>query len=339
MGWSAVGGATTAGRRLVELPWPIGAWFPVPGPGRPIEIRSGRAEAPQTRRLAKVPAACYQYGDMQQTVKSTPADQVERAGGKMLAASQDGVGVVTFNQPEKHNAISVEMWLGLADILSDFAADPAIRTVILTGAGTRAFVSGADISQFEQQRASADAQRVYDEQTSIGRQKLNDFSKPTIAMIRGYCLGGGLAIAMQADVRIASPDAQFGIPAAKLGIAYTFEAVRRLVTLVGPAHARMILFTGARIGADEAHRIGLINRVVPADELEANVFEVAHQMAANAPLSIAASKLAIEQVLRDPEDRDPEALARAAAACFDSEDYREGRAAFREKRPPRFTGR
>src|SRR5579859_4719747 len=136
---------------------------------------------------------------MQQTVravKDTPGDEVQRAGGKILAARHDGVGVVTFNQPEKHNAISVEMWLGLADIMADFGADPSIRTVILTGAGTRAFVSGADISQFEQQRASADAQHAYDEQTAVGRQRLNAFAKPTIAMIRGYCLGGGLAIAM-----------------------------------------------------------------------------------------------------------------------------------------------
>lgn len=278
---------------------------------------------------------------MQQTSVGTPADpdKIERAGGKMLAARHAGVGVVTFNQPEKHNAISVEMWLGLADILEDFGADPTIRTVILTGAGTRAFVSGADISQFEQQRASADAQHAYDQQTAVGRQKLNDFAKPTIAMIRGYCIGGGLAIAMQADLRIASPDAQFGIPAAKLGIAYGFEGLRRLVTLVGPAHARMILYTGARIGADEALRIGLINRIVPADELEGAVFEVAHQIAANAPLSVAASKLAIDQVLLDPDERDLEALVHATNVCFDSEDYREGRAAFREKRPPQFKGR
>jgi enoyl-CoA hydratase len=276
---------------------------------------------------------------MQHTSTSGQAEQVQRAGGKMLAARQDGVGVVTFNQPDKHNAISVEMWLGLAEILDDFGQDPSIRTVILTGAGTRAFVSGADISQFEQQRANADAQRAYDQQTSLGREKLNSFPKPTIASIRGYCLGGGLAIAMQADLRLASPDSQFGIPAAKLGIAYGFEGLRRLVSLVGPAHARMIMYTGARIGADEALRIGLINRIVPADDLEATVFEVAQQIAANAPLSVAASKMAIDQVLLDPNARDLNALAQASAVCFDSEDYREGRAAFLEKRAPRFKGR
>jgi enoyl-CoA hydratase len=261
------------------------------------------------------------------------------AGGKMLATRRDGIGVVTFNQPEKHNAVSVEMWLGLGEILDEFASDESVRIVVLTGAGKRAFVSGADISQFEQQRSNADAQRAYDEQTARGRQKLAAFGKPTIARIRGYCLGGGLAIAMQTDLRIASSDSQFGIPAARLGIAYGFEGLRRLVSLVGPAHARMILYTGERIDADEALRIGLVNRVVAPDDLDSAVERIAQTIAANAPLSVAASKLAIDQVLRDPDDRDLESLARASAACFDSEDYREGRAAFREKRPPVFKGR
>lgn len=263
----------------------------------------------------------------------------EYAGGKMLAARRDGIGVVTFNQPEKHNAVSVEMWVGLGEILDEFAEDSAVRIVVLTGAGTRAFVSGADISQFEQQRSNADAQRAYDQQTAHGRDKLAHFRKPTIASIRGYCLGGGLAIAMQTDLRIATSDSQFGIPAARLGIAYGFEGLRRLVQLVGPANARMILYTGERISADEALRIGLINRVVAADELESTVEGIAHTIAHNAPLSIAASKIAIDQVLLDPAQRDLDALSRAAAACFDSDDYREGRAAFLEKRTPHFKGK
>jgi enoyl-CoA hydratase/carnithine racemase len=263
----------------------------------------------------------------------------EYAGGKMLAARQDGVGVVTFNQPAKHNAISVEMWGGLGQILDEFAADDNVRVVVLSGAGTRAFVSGADISQFEQQRSNADAQRAYDEQTSVGRRKLSSFPKPTIARIRGYCLGGGLAIAMQTDLRIASSDSQFGIPAAKLGIAYGIEGLRNLVSLVGPANARMIMYTGERFGAEEALRIGLINRVVAAEDLETHVFELAQTIANNAPLSIAASRLTIGQLLLDAEERDQAAITRAAAACFDSADYREGRAAFLEKRKPRFTGR
>ena len=263
----------------------------------------------------------------------------EYAGGKMLAARRDGIGVVTFNQPSKHNAVSVEMWGGLGQILDEFAADDSVRVVVLTGAGNRAFVSGADISQFEQQRSNADAQRAYDEQTSIGRQKLASFPKPTIAQIRGYCLGGGLAIAMQTDLRIAASDSQFGIPAARLGIAYGFDGLRRLVSLVGPAHARMILYTGERIDAAEASRIGLVNRVVEPDELDSHVTRLAQTISANAPLSIAASRMAIDQVLQDPEERDTAALARASAACFDSQDYREGRAAFLEKRKPQFRGR
>lgn len=270
---------------------------------------------------------------------ATPTASQVFADGKMLATRHGGVGLVTFNQPEKHNAISVEMWAGMAQILDQLDADDSVRVVVLTGAGTRAFVSGADISQFEQQRSNADAQRAYDAQTAAGRVRLQSFKKPTIAMIRGYCLGGGLAIAMQTDLRIASADSQFGIPAARLGIAYGFEGLRNLVSLVGPAHARMMLFSAERIGADEARAIGLVNRVVAPEALEAVVFEVANTIAANAPLSVAASKIAIDQVLKDPGDRDLAVLERASAACFDSADYREGRAAFREKRKPRFTGR
>ncbi|MDE2582122.1 MAG: enoyl-CoA hydratase/isomerase family protein [Rhodospirillales bacterium] len=261
------------------------------------------------------------------------------AGGKMLASAEGGVGLVTFNQPEKRNAMSIEMWQGLEQILDAFAADDAVRVVVLTGAGDKAFVSGADISQFEKNRANADAQVEYDRLTSAGRAKLANFSKPTIARIRGFCLGGGLAIAMQTDLRIAAESSQFGIPAARLSIAYAFDGLRKLVQLVGPAHARMILYTGTRIGAQEAERIGLINQAVADADLDATVQGIARTIAGNAPLSIAASKLTINEVMKDPADRDMAAVGRAAAACFDSADYKEGRQAFMEKRAPRFLGR
>lgn len=264
---------------------------------------------------------------------------MEYAGGKMLAEVSEGVGLVIFNQPEKRNAMSVEMWQGLEAILERFTADPAVRALVLTGAGDKAFVSGADISQFEKNRADADAQVEYDRLTSAGRRKLAAFPKPVIARIRGYCLGGGLGIAMQADLRIAAADAQFGVPAARLGIAYGFETVRTLVSLVGPAHARMILYTGARMDAAEALRIGLVNRVVAPELLAREVAGLARQLAENAPLSIAASKLAVAAALRDPAERDLAGLQRASQACFDSADYREGRTAFMEKRRPQFTGR
>ncbi|MDA8049388.1 MAG: enoyl-CoA hydratase [Rhodospirillales bacterium] len=263
---------------------------------------------------------------------------MQHAGGKMLAEIADGIGLITFNQPEKRNAMSVEMWQGLGEILDAFAADPSARVVVLAGAGEKSFVSGADISQFERNRANANAQVEYDRLTSAGRQKLGAFPKPLIACIRGFCLGGGLGIAMQTDLRIASSDSEFGIPAARLGIAYGFEMVRTLVSLVGPAHARMILYTGGRIDAAEALRIGLVNRVVPPAELAETVQALARTLAENAPLSIAASKLAVAAALQDPVDRDLEGLAHAGARCFDSADYREGRTAFMEKRRPRFTG-
>jgi enoyl-CoA hydratase len=263
----------------------------------------------------------------------------EYAGGKMLSAKDDGVGLITFNQPERRNAMSIEMWEGLGSILDEFGEDAEVRVVILTGAGAKAFVSGADISQFEKNRANADAQREYDRLTNAGREKLAAFPKPTIARIRGFCLGGGLAIAMQADLRIAALDSEFGIPAARLGIAYGFEGLTKLVQLVGPAHARMILYTGSRIDAREAERIGLINRAVEEEELNETVLDLARTIADNAPLSIAASKLTISEVLKDREERHLDAIRSATAACFDSADYREGRTAFMEKRRPRFQGR
>jgi enoyl-CoA hydratase/carnithine racemase len=261
------------------------------------------------------------------------------AGGKMLAAKDDGVGLITFNQPEKRNAMSMEMWTGLGEILDEFSEDGAVSVVILTGAGNKAFVSGADISQFENNRNSAEAQAKYDRATGIGREKFHSFRKPTIARIRGFCMGGGLAIAMAADLRIASADSQFGIPAARLSIAYAPDAVKRLIDLVGPAHARMILYTARRIDAAEAERIGLINRMTMQESLNDAVLDIARTIADNAPLSVAASKLTISEMIKDASLRDMEAVQRAAELCFNSADYKEGRTAFMEKRTPRFVGR
>src|ERR1700723_2169488 len=197
------------------------------------------------------------------------------ASGKMLAAKDDGIGLITFNQPEKRNAMSMEMWTGLGEILDEFSEDASVSVVILTGAGNKAFVSGADISQFEKNRNSADAQAEYDRATGIGRNKFHAFKKPVIARIRGYCIGGGLAIAMATDLRFASADSQFGIPAARLSIAYAPEAVKRLIDLVGPAHARMILYTAKRIDAQEAERIGLINRMTSEEGLNGVGLDIA----------------------------------------------------------------
>ena len=268
-----------------------------------------------------------------------PTPQAEYANGKMLAHLENGIGRITFNQPEKRNAMSVEMWDGMTAILDAWQPDPNVRVVILTGAGDKAFVSGADISQFAKSRSNADAQREYDKLTSAGRRKLAAFDKPVIARIQGFCLGGGLGIAMQADLRVAATSAQFGIPAAKLGIAYGFDMVTRLVSLVGHAHARTLLFTGDRVDAPEAARIGLVNQLVPDDQLDATVDRLAATIAANAPLSIRGMKFTLAQALLDPADRDMHAVDQAVATCFDSADYTEGRTAFMEKRKPAFQGR
>ena len=251
------------------------------------------------------------------------------ADGKILMTVADGIGLVTFNNPARRNAMSLDMWDGLSAALTALAADASVRVLVLTGAGGQAFVSGADISQFGAARADAEAQRHYDRQTSAGRAMLAAFPHPVIARIGGFCLGGGLAIALQADLRIASDAASFGIPAARLGLAYSAAMVRQLVSVVGPAHARMLLYTGSRIDAQEARRIGLVNRVVAATALTAEVDTLARSIADNAPLSVRAAKLAVAEDAR---------AAAAIAACFDSADYREGRAAFAEKRAPRFTG-
>lgn len=261
------------------------------------------------------------------------------ADGKMLAEVNDGIGRITFNQPEKHNAMSIKMWLGLDQILDIFADSDDVRVVVLEGAGHKAFVSGADISQFGQQRANAEAQKEYEQLTRAGRAKLAAFRKPVLASIRGFCLGGGLGIAMQADLRIAATNSQFGIPAARIGIAYGFDMVRKLVSIVGPAHARMLLYTGQRIDSAAAERIGLINKVVPDDELSDTVAELSRTIANNAPLSLRASKLAVNEAIKSYSESNIEAVQKAVAACFDSTDYYEGRTAFMEKRTPRFQGR
>lgn len=263
----------------------------------------------------------------------------EYAGGKMLADVQDAIGIMTFNQPEKRNAVSIEMWSGVAEILDWFEADDQVRVVVLAGAGDKAFVSGADISQFDKQRSNAEAREEYARLTGVGRDRLKTFGKPMIAKVNGYCIGGGLAIAMQTDLRVASENSSFGIPAARLGIAYSPDSVEQLITLVGPARARMMLYTAERIDAQEAERIGLINRCVPAGELDQTVRQLAETIAGNAPLSVAAARHAIAEIGKPATERDLAAINAAVARCYDREDYREGRQAFKEKRMPKFAGR
>jgi enoyl-CoA hydratase/carnithine racemase len=261
------------------------------------------------------------------------------AEGKILQGVEDGVGVITFNNPEKRNAMSLDMWEGVGQALIDLRDDPGVRVVILVGAGDKAFVSGADISQFEKNRHNAQASEEYSKRSAAQRALLADYPKPTIACIRGFCLGGGMQVAMMSDIRIAAVNSQFGIPAAKLGIAYGYDGLKNLVSLVGPSWARLLMYTGMRIDSAEAARIGLVDRVVPDADLWSATLEIARTISGNAPLAIKAAKITIAQVLKDPDQRDTDAIKAVGAACMDSEDFREGRQAFMEKRKPRFTGR
>ncbi|ABQ34937.1 enoyl-CoA hydratase [Bradyrhizobium sp. BTAi1] len=266
-------------------------------------------------------------------------DSIAFAEGKILTThAGDGVGVVTFNHPDKRNAMSLEMWDGLGQALIALRDSTDIRVVVLTGAGDKAFVSGADISQFEQSRHNAAASDAYAQRSAVQRALLASYPKPTIACIRGFCLGGGLQIAMLADMRFAAEDSRFGIPAARLGIAYGYDGLRNLVSLVGPSQARLLLYTGMRIDAHEALRIGLIDRMMGNEELMPATLDIARTIAGNAPLAVQAAKITIAEVLKDESGRDMAAIKRIGDACMDSEDFREGRRAFMDKRKPVFKG-
>jgi len=258
---------------------------------------------------------------------------------KILGTKKGAIGTLTFNYPEKHNAISPEMSQAAAAVIEDFASDPVIRVVILRGAGTKAFVSGGDISKYEGNRSTPEQVTAYNKMAAGFRTSLRGIGKPTIAMIRGWCLGGGLAIALNCDLRICSEDAQFGVPAAKLGIGYGAESLGQLVELAGPSVAKEILYTARRYTAHEAHRIGLVNHVLQATMLEAFVNSYAETMANNAPLSIVAAKRVIDEYVKDADRRDQALADKAVADCFASQDYVEGRRAFMEKRKPVWTGR
>ena len=260
------------------------------------------------------------------------------ASTKILTKSEQGIGSITLNNPERHNAMSLDMWKGLADALIQFKQDQSIRVVIMTGAGEKAFVSGADISEFEKKRASQEQRGDYEKVFDLALGELSTFDKPLIAMIKGYCIGGGLAIAANADIRIATEDSSFGIPAAKLGLGYGFDAIKQLSSIVGPSHAKDILFSARFLKTDEALRIGLINFVVSRDELSKTVADYANTLVANAPLTIKAIKAAVTEVIKDPGQNSPEYVEQLVLDCFDSDDYKEGRKAFMEKRKPTFKG-
>ena len=263
------------------------------------------------------------------------------SGAAKLLMEKDGpIGWIIFNQPEKRNAVSQEMWELMPDYVKDLAQDDAIRVVILRGAGEMAFVSGADISQFKERRRNMADEEAYGRISARGQESLRSLEKPLLAMIHGYCIGGGLSIAIGCDMRISSDEARFGIPAARLGLGYHYNGMERLMKLIGPAYTKEIFFSArTNFSAQDALRMGLVNQVVAKDELETFTRDYALTMSRNAPLTLRSAKASVDQLLQPPDQRDLAALDTLIADCFNSQDYQEGVQAFTEKRRPQFQGR
>jgi enoyl-CoA hydratase/carnithine racemase len=246
---------------------------------------------------------------------------------------------IRFNNPQKHNALSVDMWEAVPALLGLAAKDDGVRMVVLSGEGGKSFVSGADISQFEDQRAAKEAVKRYEQMAEAALQGLYEFEKPTVACIRGYCIGGGVNVAISCDIRIASTDSVFSVPATRLGLGYRFSAMKNLTDLVGPGFAKDIFFTARRLDAAEALRIGLVNRIAEPEGLDALLAEYTTAITTGAPLTIKAGKRIIREVLKPDADIDMELARKLILDCFESEDYAEGRKAFMEKRKPTFRGK
>jgi enoyl-CoA hydratase len=266
-------------------------------------------------------------------------DALPTSTPRMIARRDGAIGWMLFNNPARHNAVSVEMWQAVPEILGAFARDDAIRVVVLSGTGGKAFVSGADISEFAEKRSSREAVLAYNATSERASRAIVECGKPTIAMIQGYCIGGGVAVALCCDLRIAADNARFGVPAAKLGLGYAYPGIKRLADIVGPSFAKEIFYTARQFDAAEALQMGLVNRVRPVTELEDYVSGYAATIAANAPLTIGAVKIALSEYGKDAAERDLSRVQAAVDACFNSADYTEGRTAFMEKRKPAFVGR
>lgn len=252
---------------------------------------------------------------------------------------KEAVATVIFNRPEMRNAISLAMWQEIARVTEVLGKDLGVRAVVYRGAGVEAFASGADISEFKEVRKDVATAQAYSRETEAAYLAVRRCPKPTIAMIFGFCMGGGMALAMSCDLRFAAEGAKFGIPAARLGIVYGLVSTRQLVDLVGPSHAKDILFSGRTFDAREALAIGFINRLLPVEGLEAYTYEYLQKVATNAPLSVRGAKTIIEAALEDGGVSQRERIRRLSLEAFESRDYKEGTRAFLEKRPPKFEGR
>jgi enoyl-CoA hydratase/carnithine racemase len=258
--------------------------------------------------------------------------------GHVRTFKEGRIAWMVFDYPERRNAISVDMWRQIPAAAKELAADDEVRVVVLRGDGEEAFVAGADISEFATQR-TGEATRDYDAMSGRAFGALAKFGKPIVAQIHGSCIGGGVAIALAADIRYASDDAIFAIPAARLGLGYQMAGLEALTNVIGFSAAKEMFFTARKFSADEAREVGLVNRVLPADELDAFVRETATRIAGNAPLTVRSVKRIVSELTKEPAARDVDAVDASIKACFESDDYREGVRSFLEKRRPEFRGR
>ncbi len=258
---------------------------------------------------------------------------------KLIVSKQSGVGRIAFDNPDRRNAMTFEMWQGLPLVIDDFLSDPAVRVIEITGNGDKAFCAGADISEFSKNRSSEDAVNEYNAAVSAASDALANAGKPTIARIKGFCVGGGVGIALCCDLRFASAESRFAVPAAKLGLGYGATGLKRLVDVVGPSMAKEIFFTARQFDAHEAAAMGLVNRIQPVAELDGYVDDIVGRIAGNAPITIHAAKVVIDQLVRNDGPPDEALCDKVVDDCFASEDYEEGRKAFMEKRIPNFQGK
>jgi enoyl-CoA hydratase len=271
---------------------------------------------------------------------SEPGDTAYTSSTGRVLAWLDGSALhIRFNNQARHNALSVDMWEAVPPLLDLARSDDRVRLVVFSGAGDKSFVSGADISQFEDMRAARDAVAHYEKMAEATLMGIHDFPKPTLACIRGYCIGGGVNVAISCDIRIASTDSVFSVPAVKLGLGYRYSAMKNLVDLIGPGAAKDLFFTARRIDAAEAKGLGLISRVCAPEALEAVLAEYTTALSDNAPLTVMAGKAITREILKASPDMDLALCASLIWACFESADYAEGRSAFMQKRKPVFTGR
>ena len=257
---------------------------------------------------------------------------------ELITRRAGAVATILFSNPDKMNAVTYDMWSALPAAIAALDQDPEVRAIVITGDGERSFISGADISQFEKLRGTADAQAEYNKAVELAYRAPVQCSKPVIARIRGICIGGGLGLAAACDVRIASSDSIFRMPAARLGLGYSPAGVRRFMNVIGPANTIDIFVSARKFTAAQALQMGFVNQVFPVAEFEHEAAAYCTMVSENAPLTVAAAKFAVQQWLKDPSERDVAGAVGMVQKCFASADHKEGRTAFMEKRTPKFKG-